>query len=100
MNDPKYTITEGAIHHIEGGYALPGDEPLMLFRGKDALLPELIEWYRDRLTVELHQETMPSRIKVIQDHLATSAERLAAVQEFQANHPERVGVACCSRVAI
>jgi len=78
--DGKYK-TDGSIMKNDGTL-LDANEPLMLFRGQDKLLPELLEYYNQLCA----QSGSPqAQIQAIQ-------ERLGAIKKWQADHPERVKV--------
>ena len=78
--DGKYK-TDGVISKNDGT-ALPEDEPLILFRGQDKLLPQLLEYYNQLCA----QSGSPqAQIQAIQ-------ERLGAIKKWQVDHPERVKV--------
>lgn len=76
--DQKYQTT-GEIQKLDGT-PIPDDEPLMLFRGKDSILPALLEQY-----LKLCQEagSPPEHLNGIRQH----SEELRA---WQAAHPDRV----------
>lgn len=59
---------------------IPDDEPVMLFRGRDPLLPALIEAYYE-LCVEAGS---PER------HMAIVEETVPRIRAWQAVHPDRV----------
>lgn len=68
---------------------IPDDEPVMLFRGRDAHLVALIEYY-EQLCIRGGEGavTEPSP----RHHLQAIRLNLERVREFQRNHPERVKV--------
>lgn len=86
MSDPKY-LFPGGIEHATGGYPLPDDEPLMLFRGKDVGTPAAIRGYIDWL--ETKEQTA-----LVVEHLATANERLSTIVQWQTDNPNRIGVGC------
>jgi len=65
--DGKYQ-TSGDITKLDGT-SIPQDEPLILFRGKDKLLPVLLEQYRqlcqDAGSPQQHLKLVEQRIKDI-----------------------------------
>lgn len=65
--------TSGDITKLDGT-PIPVDEPLMLFRGKDAVLPQLIEDYK-RLCQEAGSPA---------EHLKTLDEAIERIKSWQA----------------
>lgn len=80
MNDPKYTIRDGRLWHIEGDYPIPDDEPVMVLRGKDPVALYAIACYANSHTCEAH--------------IRSSHERLDAFKAFQSANPDRVNTDC------
>jgi hypothetical protein len=78
--DRKYQ-TSGDITKVDGT-PIPTDEPLILFRGKDKLLPQLLEDYR-RLCEEAGS---PS------EHLTALDEQIKTIKSFQAANTDKVKV--------
>jgi hypothetical protein len=78
--DGKYK-TDGNITKLDGT-PLPEDEPLILFRGHDKLLPELLEYY--------HQLCVKAGSPEVQ--IQAVEERIAAVKKWQETHPELLKV--------
>lgn len=76
--DSKYK-TSGDVTKLDGT-PIPADEPLMLFRGKDALLPQLIEDYK-RLSQEAGSPP---------EHLATLDEKIQSLKSWQAANADKV----------
>ncbi len=62
------------------GQPLPDDEPIMLFRAKDKLLPDLMEYY-----ISLRRQHGQSDANLAD--LRAYADELAA---WQASHPDRL----------
>lgn len=85
--DPKYEWRNGRVWNVQGGYYIPDDEPVMLFRGKSAELPRLVQTYIDLLQT---QEQTPAVI----EHIESARRHLETIKKFQAEHPERVGLGC------
>lgn len=71
--------TSGRIINIIKNEAIPQDEPLMLLRGRDRLVPAALEFY-------LHL-----RADVTTDNGARVllADEIAAMRQWQADHPGR-----------
>lgn len=60
----KYGMNErGRVYNLQSGHEIPLDEPLILFRGKDVHLPDVLLEYRDRCTD-------PDHINVIEEKRA------------------------------
>ncbi len=78
--DSKYK-TSGDITKLDGT-PIPEDEPLILFRGHDKLLPELLESYLE----QCRAAGSP------QPHLSTLQQRIDAVKQWQAGNPDKVKV--------
>ena len=89
MADPKYPVINGKTHHIDG-YALPDDEPTMLFRGKDIGALDAICEY-----VEMLQEQPQN--PVIVSHLNSSLERLQAFYQYQKDNPDLQSIGCSQK---
>jgi hypothetical protein len=88
--DPKYHIevrsTVGSIVHnvhivkSSNGQAIPPDEPVMLFRARDALAYRVLAYYRD-LCIEDGCTT---------HHVDAIRNRIQAFMDFSRKHPERM----------
>lgn len=88
--DPKYVFPGGVVH-ATGGYTIPDDEPLMVFRGKDVFTLAAIAGYLGALHEVEQTDT-------VREHVATAMERFQTIREWQQAHPERTG-ACCTTEA-
>lgn len=78
--DPKYQ-TSGTITKKDGT-PIPEDEPLILFRSQDRLLPQMLDYY-----VGLREKAGSSAagIQALQKHID-------AIKKWQAAHPERTRI--------
>lgn len=79
MNDtqePKYEIRDGKIVNRESGEAIPDDEPIMIFRGRD----------------KHAQAAIRSYAAIVQDpnHKAIVLQRADDFAAFEDAHPTRV----------
>ena len=94
-NDPKYRFgEEDRVLHREGGYFLPDDEPVVLFRGKDVGTLVALQAYHDFMEyVAAHADNDHAR-SVAAAHATSISERLDTIREFQRAHPERTGLGC------
>jgi hypothetical protein len=76
--DGKYK-TSGDITKLDGT-SLPEDEPLILFRGQDKLLPRLLEHYnqlcRDAGSPKAQLDLLQQRIDEIKKWQADNAQKL------------------------
>lgn len=86
-HDPKYGFVDGKIWNKTGGYFLPPDEPVIVFRGKDQATLAAIMGYIECLE---KQEQTPH----VLEHIRTSTERLNTIMDFQIANPERAGIGC------
>ena len=77
--DTKYH-TDGNIFKADGT-PLPLDEPLMVFRGQDSLLPTLLDYY-----LQLCKEAGSPP-----NHLAQMEQYVEGLRNWQASHVDRVG---------
>jgi hypothetical protein len=93
--DPKYRFGEDdRVFHREGGYFLPDDEPVVLFRGKDVgTLVALEAYLQFMLYVADNADTEHART-VARDHATSISERIETIRQFQLDHPERTGLGC------
>jgi hypothetical protein len=93
--DPKYQFgEEDQVFHRAGGYFLPSDEPLVLFRGKDVgTLVAMDAYLRFMEYVSEHANTERAR-DVARSHAASISERIEAIKRFQLEHPDRTGLGC------
>lgn len=80
MNDPKYAIVGGRLHHVQGGYDVPDEEPVMILRGKDPVALKMIEMYLTSGVDDSHRES--------------ATERLNAFRAYQTAYPERTKIGC------
>lgn len=78
--DGKYQ-TSGDITKLDGT-PIPLDEPLILFRGKDKLLPQLLEKY-----AALCQEAGSP-----EQQLTLLRKRIDEINDWQTNHQDKVKV--------
>lgn len=76
--DTKY-LTTGAICRLDGT-PLPEDEPLMLFRGRDVLLPQVLNYYRG-----LRDKAGSSKLK-----LNLLQKQIDTIERWQNQYPDRV----------
>jgi hypothetical protein len=95
MPDPKYRLGEDdSVYHREGGYYLPADEPVVLFRGKDVGTLVALAAYRSFMDyVAEHADTEHAR-EVARAHAESISERVDAIKTFQAANPDRTGLGC------
>jgi hypothetical protein len=93
--DPKYRFgNDDSVFHRAGGYHLPDDEPLVLFRGKDVGTLVAMEAYRSFMEyVAEHADTEHARA-VASSHAESITERIETIRAFQCKHPERTGLGC------
>lgn len=71
--------TSGDLTKVDGT-PIPDDEPVMLFRASDKLLPQLLEQY-----IELSEEAGAS-----EDFLASLESRITEIKSWQASHSAKV----------
>jgi hypothetical protein len=95
MHDPKYRFgPEDTVLHRDGGYFLPDDEPLVLFRGKDVGALVALNAYREFMEyVSQHADTAHAR-EIARAHATSIAERISAISTFQSDNPDRTGLGC------
>jgi hypothetical protein len=95
MHDPKYRFGhEDTVYHRSGGYYLPADEPVVLFRGKDVGTLVALTAYRHFMDyVAENADTQHAR-DVAGAHAESIAERIETIRAFQREHPERTGLGC------
>lgn len=77
--EPKYTVLNNHIVNRHSGEEIPYDEPIMIFRGRDAVFPELLEAYRDKFD--------PTG-----SHYAAIDGRLHSFRAFAHAYPERMKI--------
>lgn len=78
MQEPKYQFQDGRIINRASGQAIPLDEPVMVFRGRDIHAVALLSAYLDAI------QGGPSQ------HIRAVEARLAAFQNFALTHPDRM----------
>lgn len=78
--DSKYK-TSGDITKLDGT-PIPPDEPLILFRAKDKLVPELLEHYLEQCRTA---GSPPQQISTLQ-------QRIDTIKQWQMANPEKVKV--------
>jgi len=90
MQDPEYTFWDFKIYHRYLNFYVPATEPLMIFRGKDALLVRIIDKHNEyiRNNIERYGEKTAEMLIHFND------QRRVQVKEFHRDNPERVGVTC------
>ncbi len=77
--DPKYKIDGDEIVNASG-VAIPLDEPLILFRGRDRNALQMLREYRRLCVIDNCNDF----------HLAGIDNRIAAFEKFTLEHPERM----------
>jgi hypothetical protein len=94
-HDPKYQLgDDDRVFHRAGGYYLPDDEPLVVFRGKDVGTLVAMEAYlRFMEYVADRADTQHAR-EVARAHASSIGERIETIRQFQLDHPERTGLGC------
>lgn len=82
--EPKYVLDSetGQLVNKASGNAIPSDEPVIIFRAQDALLPDVLAAYITHLGMS---QKMADR-----EHRLAVSLRLAEVLEWQAHNPLRV----------
>lgn len=75
----KYRVT-GQIIRTANNTVIPDDEPLMLLRGRDRLLPETLDFY-----LRLRQQT-----GMTEDQLSDLKTQIKNIKQWQASHPDRL----------
>ncbi len=93
--DPKYRFgDDDSVFHRHGGYYLPHDEPVVLFRGKDVGTLVALDAYRRFMNyVAEHADTEHAR-QVARGHAESISERIDTIQAFQRDNPDRTGLGC------
>jgi hypothetical protein len=95
MHDPKYRFgSEDAVFHRQGGYFLPDDEPLVLFRGKDVGTLVALDAYRHFMEYVSRNADSSHARAVARSHADSIAERIEVIKAFQLENPERTGLGC------
>jgi hypothetical protein len=75
--EPKYAVNAlGRLANRDTGIAIPDEEPVLTFRGKDALLPAMLHFYISNLPPGVHRDRVE--------------EQLRRVEAFQENYPRFV----------
>ena len=95
MHDPKYQLgSEDRVFHRSGGYFLPDDEPLVLFRGKDVGTLVALDAYKRFMDyVAVHADSEHAR-SVARSHAESIIERIDSIKAFQRLNPDRTGLGC------
>jgi hypothetical protein len=94
-NDPKYRFgDDDRVFHREGGYFLPDDEPVVLFRGKDVGTLVALDAYKKFMEyVAAHADNAHAR-GVAEAHASSIQERIETLRTFQSKNPDRAGLGC------
>lgn len=85
--DPKYSFLNERIWSVNGGYWIPSDEPVIVFRGKDQAALSAIMGYIECL----EKQDQTGHVK---EHIRTARERLEAFLDFQISNNDRIGIGC------
>ena len=94
QQDPKFRFgSDDTIYRRDGSPSVPFDEPVILLRGKDQ-----VTLYALREYVRVMERFPDSRLA--REHAESVQERIDAIEKWQADHPERVGMGChtCEQV--
>ena len=75
----KYRISGEIIRNADNT-AVPGDEPVMLFRGRDRLLPDMLDYY-----LKLREQTGMS-----DEQLSDLKTQIESIKHWQAEHSDRL----------
>jgi hypothetical protein len=95
MHDPKYRLgADDTVFHRDGGYFLPEDEPLVLFRGKDVGTLVALNAYKEFMKYVSHHADTEHARDVARAHANSITERLATIEEFQRDNPDRTCLGC------
>jgi hypothetical protein len=77
--DRKYATTGDIIRKLDNS-VLPPDEPLILFRGRDRLLPQMLDYY---MSLKVEVGSTKERFNVLQSDID-------AIKQWQNSHPDRL----------
>ena len=88
--DPEYYFHDFKLFHRYLNFYVPPTEPVMIFRGKDALLVKIIDKHNE--LVEQNRATYGDKTADMLIHF--NEQRKVKVKEFHRDNPERVGVTC------
>ncbi len=97
MQDPKFRPTDAGFWHEQGGYLIPPDEPLIVFRGKDLFTPPTLRHY---ITLANQEATFcqsagePELARLAREHADSVTERLETILGWQVANPQRCGLGC------
>lgn len=75
--EPKYGIKDNRLYNRSSGEVIPDDEPVFIFRAKDALALEALKRYINLF----HPD---------KEHHKAISERIKDFEKFAGDHPERM----------
>ena len=84
--DPKYHVENGEVVKTSNGAAIPIDEPLILFRGRDSLAVKALEAYHDACVAD---HCTPYQVDAIR-------KRIDVFKRFAEEHPDRMKQPGCT----
>lgn len=88
--DPEYYFHDFKLFHRYLNFYVPIDEPVMVFRGKDAMLIRVMQKHNE--LVEAQRGRYGDATADMLIHF--NVQRIQKAFEFHRDHPERVGVTC------
>jgi hypothetical protein len=98
LQETKYKVdpATGRLANRYTGQLIPDDEPVMIFRAKDAMAMEALTAYRHAVAAQCealapdHSEAGIAAGKALADLLVSVDERIAAFRAFRETHQDRL----------
>ena len=77
--DRKYGLNnEGRLCNIATGKPIPDDEPIFIFRAKDAVSEQTLHYYLTMAVTEDHKSAIRQRIQDFKDFRVNNPDRMKA----------------------
>lgn len=65
--EPKYMVNAvGRLANRDTGIAIPDEEPVVTFRGKDAMLPAVLSFYASQLPPGTHRDRVEEQLRRVE----------------------------------
>ena len=76
VNDPKYAVKDGKFVNRHSGEAIPDDEPVFIFRGRDWWAAEVLEHYAGKCADPQHERIVRQCAQDFADFAAANPNRM------------------------
>jgi len=94
QQDKQFIFVDFRLFDVISRKFLPDEEPVITFRGKDALLVQIIDKHNELLEEYLMYEANTDVSAYTENLIELNKSRKRLVKDFHRSNPDRVGVTC------